>query len=65
VPAELHGAPLLFAPTQDSIGISVALAAGDPSKLSARVRATGTTDFSEPLQPEVRAADLAEWRVTD
>jgi 3',5'-cyclic AMP phosphodiesterase CpdA len=61
----LRGAPLLFAPTADEFGISAALVGGDPSTLRARVRVEGQAAWGELETPEVRAADLAEWRIPE
>ncbi|HEY4183490.1 MAG TPA: metallophosphoesterase [Polyangia bacterium] len=57
----LSGSPLLFAPTSHGIGISAALATGDPSTLRARLRKTGATAWGTALVPESRAVDLAQW----
>lgn len=60
---ELLGAPLLFSPTAQAVGISVALEAGDPATLGARVRAETSATWSDFARPEVRAPDLAEWKL--
>jgi hypothetical protein len=60
----IAGAPLLFAPTGKSFGISVTLQTGDPATLKARVRPEGAANYGA-LQPgEVLTADLAEWQIT-
>lgn len=63
VPTVLVGAPFLFSPTEDGFGISVALKSGDPGNLLVRVRKQGTDDWGAAFEPEVRASDLAEWRI--
>jgi hypothetical protein len=61
----LLGAPLLFAPTAEGFGVSVVLSAGDPASLGVRVRPDGAPEWGEIVRlPEVRARDLAQWRVT-
>ncbi len=60
----LRGAPFLFAPTADSFGVSVVLAAGDPATLGVRVRRAGRTAWGRRQTGEVRATDLAEWHVS-
>jgi 3',5'-cyclic AMP phosphodiesterase CpdA len=60
----LRGAPLLFAPTADGFGVSAVLAAGDPAAFALRVRPDGAADWAEALPPDVRASDVAQWRVT-
>jgi hypothetical protein len=60
----LRGAPLVFAPTSQELGLNVALASGDPSTLQARIREEGETDWQPLATPEVRANDLAEWRLS-
>jgi hypothetical protein len=59
--SQLLGAPLVFAPTPTSFGVSVTLSSGDPRALAARVRLEGETEFA-PLQAgEVMTEDLVEW----
>jgi hypothetical protein len=60
----MRGAPLVFAPTSQELGLSVALASGDPSTLRARIREAGETDWQSLATPGVRAHDLAEWRLS-
>jgi 3',5'-cyclic AMP phosphodiesterase CpdA len=62
-PPALLGAPLLFAPTTNGFGISVVVAAGDPAHLDARVRVAGATVWGDAVAPEVRAVDVAQWRL--
>jgi 3',5'-cyclic AMP phosphodiesterase CpdA len=62
--AAIMGAPLLFAPTPSSFGISVVLTGGDPKTLAARVRAAGELGFGPLAQAEVMASDLAEWTIS-
>jgi hypothetical protein len=57
----LVGAPLVFAPTAHGFGISAVVSVIDPSVLRLRLRADAASDWSDPMSPEVRAADLAEW----
>lgn len=61
---QLVGAPLLFNPTASSFGINL-IALGDLDGVRARVRESGTANWGAPLEPEQRAADALEWRVTD
>src|SRR3954465_3376766 len=61
---ELVGAPLLFAPTPDGFGINVALRAGDPAALRARVRDGDASPWIDLGQPASPAPDLAQWRAT-
>ena len=55
------GAPLPFAPTAHGFGINAVLAKGDPSLLSAHVRAPGNASWEDAVLPEVRSTDIAEW----
>ena len=57
----LVGAPLPFAPTKDGFGLSAVLAKGDPSLLSAQVRAAGAPTWEAAVLPEVRSTDIAQW----
>jgi hypothetical protein len=59
----LNTAPVLFAPTHESFGISVTLASGDPARLGARVR--GPSAHGALKGSEVMAADLAEWTIDE
>jgi hypothetical protein len=59
----IAGAPLLFAPTAKSFGISVTLSAGDPSSLKARVRPEGAARYGALVAGEALTADLAEWNL--
>ena len=59
----LRGAPLLFAPTANGFGVSVVLEAGEPANLGVRIRADDAADWTDVLSPDVRAPDLAQWRV--
>jgi hypothetical protein len=59
----LRSAPLLFAPTATGFGVSVALAAGDPTALGVRVRKDGAKKYGSLLAPNVRASDLGEFQV--
>jgi Calcineurin-like phosphoesterase len=68
----LAGAPLLFAPTRQSFGVSALVSqAGvlknpslaDPATLRVRVRLAGSAAWGEPALPTVRAVDLAEWSI--
>jgi hypothetical protein len=61
---ELVGAPLLFAPTADGFGINVALRAGDPAALRARVRGDDASPWIDLGLPTTPAPDLAQWRAT-
>ena len=60
---ELVGAPLVFAPTANGFGINVALRAGDPRELRARVRDLAYPDWTNVDGPTSPASDLAQWRV--
>jgi len=60
---QLHGAPLVFAPTAHGFGVSVVLDAGEPETLSLQVRPAGAAGWGEALAPVVRAPDLAQWAV--
>jgi hypothetical protein len=62
---ELSGAPLLFAPTATSVGINVVLASGSPEQLFVRIRAAGDADWTAPIAPGARGADLAAWTLDD
>ncbi|HVV48322.1 MAG TPA: metallophosphoesterase, partial [Polyangia bacterium] len=62
-PSELLGAPLLFAPTAHGFGISVALRAGDPTRLAARVRDPAEAAWTALPPPRSPAPDLAQWTV--
>ncbi len=62
---ELNGAPMVFAPTPSSFEVSVAIASGDPSKMSLMLRASGSDGWSQPLTSQIRAVDLVEWSVED
>jgi len=59
----LRGAPLVFATTATEFGLNVALASGDPMTLRARARPEGA-GWGSLLSPDLRAPDLAEWRIT-
>jgi hypothetical protein len=58
---DLVGAPLIFAPTSHGFGVNVALRTGDPSLLSARVRAIGGADWTDLGLPVLPAPDIAQW----
>lgn len=58
----LVGAPLLFNPTATSFGINV-IAFGDLDRIRVRVRESGSPDWRNALEPEVRAPDALEWHV--
>jgi len=59
----LLGAPVVFAPTTHGFGVSAVLAQGSPSALRARVRPAGQSGWGSPLEPMVRAQDLAQWTI--
>ena len=63
--AALVGAPYIFAPTEDSFGVNVAMLGGDLTELSLRVKPASSETWLEQDAPEVRASDIAEWRVGD
>src|SRR5580765_3990197 len=48
---ELVGAPLIFAPTASSFGVSAVLRSGDPSVLRARLRDDAAADWSDAGMP--------------
>lgn len=60
----LLGAPLVFAPTSNGFGVSAVLSAGAPAAVALRVRSPGAVEWATALAPDVRASDLAQWRVT-
>ncbi len=60
---ELLGAPLVFAPTPRSFGLSVVLRAGDPTALRLRVRDEALSAWSIQGPPLSPAVDLAQWTV--
>jgi len=59
------GAPVVFAPTAHSFGVSAVLAQGNPGTLRARVRPhdQATATWGLATTPAVRASDLAEWSI--
>ena len=57
----LLGAPLLWAPTANTIGINSVLESGSPEHLLTRVRKTGDTNWNPPLAATVKGDDVAEW----
>lgn len=60
----LCGAPMLLRPTGQGFSIHALVASGgDPSRLTARVRAAGGSEWGPPLVPDVPASDLAAWNV--
>jgi hypothetical protein len=61
----IAGAPLLFAPTGKSFGVSVTLASGDPATLKARVRPEGAAKYGALVPGRVLTPDLTEWEITD
>lgn len=63
--ATLLGPPVVFAPTTHGFGVSAVLGQGSLSMLRARVRPRGQSAFSwgPPLEPAMRAPDLAEWTI--
>ena len=63
VQTKMLGAPLVFSPTVDGFGVSVALESGDPGDLLVRVRKQGTEDWGDAFAPEARASDLAQWQI--
>lgn len=63
-PVVLLGAPMVFAPTLDSFGLSVVLAGGEPSSVRASVRAEGD-GWQELGEPDTPTFDVAEWIAGD
>jgi len=61
---ELVGAPLIFAPTASSFGLSAVLRAGDPSALRARVRDEAAADWTDAGMPATPAPDIGQWALT-
>ncbi len=60
-PTALIGTPLTFSPTASGIGLNAVAVDGDPALLTARVRASGTTAWSEPVAATARGTDVAQW----
>lgn len=58
---ELLGSPLPFSPTSAGFGLSAALSAGSPEDLRVRLRLEGAAAWGDLREPEVPAADLAQW----
>ncbi len=64
----LIGAPLLFSPTDEGMGISVHLESGDPGELRLQLLKEGDTRWSAPVEPLAPfmcpVPALARWEVT-
>ncbi|HEY4394572.1 MAG TPA: metallophosphoesterase [Polyangia bacterium] len=58
---ELLGAPLVFAPTPGSFGVSVVLRAGDPTTLALAFRAGDSGPWTLADPPLAPAPDIAQW----
>ena len=61
---ELLGAPLVYAPTATGFSINVALRAGDPRDLRARVRDQANRDWTDVGLATSPASDVAQWSVS-
>src|SRR5579863_802665 len=62
---ELLGAPLVFAPTASSFGVSVVLRSGDPTTLALELRADDSSPWTMAGPPLSPAPDIAQWSVGD
>ena len=61
---KLLGAPLIYAPTASGFAINVALRAGDPRELRARVRDQADPDWTDVGRATSPASDIAQWSVS-
>jgi hypothetical protein len=59
----LQVAPLVFTPTATGFGVNAVVASGDPAGIEIRYRKDSETELGDPVAPEVRAPDVAEWHI--
>lgn len=58
----LVGAPLVFNPTATSFGVNLVVASGDPGRIRAEVRPSGTMQWLAQGTVEYPTGDAVEWR---
>lgn len=61
----LLGAPMVVLPTKASFDINAVYVGDSPAKLQLSVKEIGTVNWGEPLTPQLKADDVAQWHVPD
>lgn len=59
----LFGAPMVVVPTKTSFDVNAIYVGDSPSKLRLSVRELGAFNWGEPLTPQLKAEDVAQWHV--